>query len=503
VIEALFRSRCQEIPRFARDDVHGVIPSEARNPLAYSHFIRLSLFVALIGASGCTHSPFPTTASPPPPGAPAGGEALPYFAVLDDEYRSAHPATVYQLEALDRAGDADGIFTRFDAVKAGAMRPVPTVDLHIHPFMDRIFPLAFRGSLESKQMTMDPGVMMETQVTLAGIRKSGVNILVAAAYVPMGSFLGRGEMGSALWQFKLMRDFARRHADEVAIAGNATEARAIVASGRIAFLPALEGGSPVQSLDDLDRLYRAGMRMMTIVHFANDSIGGSAASSLAHFENFNYFTSSAKVDGVTLNQVGLSEFGRAAVQRMAKLGIVIDLAHSSDATVRQTLETVEVPVMVSHTGARALHGTERNIPDDLAKAVAERGGTIGVSTWRVELITDSTPECRWFSAHFRHLLQVVGPDHIGLGTDLNGLVVRPAPCDTRKRGIEGTGIRNISDIPAQFQQLVDDGVPPAVIDRLGENALRVFDVAESAADPILVRQAAALPEPVREKDPVF
>lgn len=458
--------------------------------------MRSDAVAALLGlvAAGCMHGSSPMTALAPAPSPPAGADGLPFFADLAESPDA-------RLVALDAAGDRDGRFTRSDAVHAGAHPPVPLVDLHVHPVMHRALTPFFDGGLDAERVAEDPDTIWRTQVNLPALRRSGVNVILAAAYVPFHAAVGRGNLGEALHQLRELRAVAAAHPGVLAVVRSAAEARAVARAGGVALLPALEGGHSVGRVEDVDVLFRAGVRMLTITHFADGPIAGAAASNWAHPENFNFFGSSTEQDGVALSANGVTPFGRAVLRRMVELGMVIDLAHASDATIRDALAEVSVPFVVSHTAARALHGAERNLSDPLARAIAERGGVIGVSTWRVQLAVDGVPECRSFAAHFRHLLGLVGQDHIGLGSDFNGLATRSRACAGGGSGVRGTGLRNIGDVPALLQQLVDEGVPPAMIDRLGENSLRVFEAAERAADPLAVERALATPDPAVERWP--
>jgi membrane dipeptidase len=146
---------------------------------------------------------------------------------------------------------------------------------------------------------------------------------------------------------------------------------------------------------------------------------------------------------------GLTPLGREVVARMRQLGMMVDLAHASDRTAEEVLATHDAPVVFSHTGARSLCGIPRNASDAIAQRVAERGGLIGVITFRPFLRHAGGPPD--FAAHVQHFERLVGPDALCYGTDMNGMIWR------------ADGIRNVEDLP-----LLD------ALARSGPNAARAF-----------------------------
>src|SRR6185312_7011557 len=119
---------------------------------------------------------------------------------------------------------------------------------------------------------------------------------------------------------------------------------------QIAFIPSLEAATPIENeLDRLDILYGLGIRSSGIAYSEANTLGG-----------------------------GLTEFGRAAVQRMNKLGIAIDISHSGDQTSLDTITVSSKPIFITHAGARGLWNTKRMKPDDVLKACADKGGVIGI-----------------------------------------------------------------------------------------------------------------------------
>jgi membrane dipeptidase len=185
--------------------------------------------------------------------------------------------------------------------------------------------------------------------------------------------------------------------------------------------------------------------------------------------------------GIWRNERGLTALGTEVVRRMQRLGMVIDLAHASDRAFQEVLALTasdSTPLLVSHTGSRALAPGERNLADEEAQAVATRGGMIGVSLWRRLLAVPRTARPAGFVPgttdayvlHYRHLAQVAGAEAIALGSDLNGMIWRPrgsaaCPC----------GVRHLGDWPELERALVAAGLPETALAATGERLLAAWD----------------------------
>jgi microsomal dipeptidase-like Zn-dependent dipeptidase len=159
---------------------------------------------------------------------------------------------------------------------------------------------------------------------------------------------------------------------------------------------ALEG-----SLDNLERVYEAGVRMIGPTHFFDNELGGSA-----HGEN----------------GAGLTDFGKLVIKRMNELNIFVDLAHCSPAIVDDVLNITTKPVMVSHIGVRAVLDSQRNLTDDQIKRIAANGGIIGIAFFDMAV---GEPEIEGIIASMKHIRDLVGVEYIALGSDYDGAVAVP------------------------------------------------------------------------------
>ncbi len=170
--------------------------------------------------------------------------------------------------------------------------------------------------------------------------------------------------------------------------------------GRVALLPALEGADGLEgSLDNLRELHRRGLRLIQLMHFLDNDIGSNQTP--PHEDR------------------GLTDFGRSVVREANRLGIIIDLAHANTRTIMDALEVSTQPMLFSHTGAKALHEADRYLTDDEIRAIAARGGVIGI--WPAEVFGTIDGMVR----HIAHVAGLVGTEHIAIGSDLRGMSVLP------------------------------------------------------------------------------
>jgi membrane dipeptidase len=200
---------------------------------------------------------------------------------------------------------------------------------------------------------------------------------------------------------------------------------------------ATEGGHPFEGdLANIDGLYDEGYRMIGLQHFFDNELGGS-------------------LHGVS--NAGLTEFGRAAVARIVERGMIIDLAHSSQAVVRDVLDITDVPLVISHTGIHGHCAARRNIPDDLMLEVANRGGVIGIGFW-ADVTCDDSPE--GVAATILSAIDLLGVEHVALGSDYDGTV---------------TTTFDASEYAVLTDRLLAAGLSEADIRAvMGENTIRFF-----------------------------
>ena len=202
-------------------------------------------------------------------------------------------------------------------------------------------------------------------------------------------------------------------------------------------LLSVEGAHDLEGrLANLDRLYAAGFRMIGLVHFFDNDLGGS-------------------MHGVAKG--GLTPFGLSVVRAMEAKGMIVDLAHASAATVADVLRVATRPVVVSHGGVKGTCDTPRNLTDDQLRALAANGGMIGIGYWDAA-VCEATPAAT--ARAIRYVRDLVGIDHVGLGSDYDGAVT--VGFDT-------------AHVSAVTQALIDAGLSDAEIAKvMGGNAVRIL-----------------------------
>ncbi len=200
---------------------------------------------------------------------------------------------------------------------------------------------------------------------------------------------------------------------------------------------ATEGGHPLEgNLENLDGLYDAGYRMIGLQHFFDNALGGS-------------------LHGVSND--GLTEFGRAVVNKLVAKDMMIDVAHSSHQVVRDVLAMTDEPLVVSHTGIYSACNAKRNIPDELIAEIAARDGIIGIGYWE-DVTCDDTPS--GIARVIKQAADKFGVEHIALGSDYDGTV---------------TTTFDTSELAALTQALMDEGMSEDDISLvMGENAIRFY-----------------------------
>lgn len=241
----------------------------------------------------------------------------------------------------------------------------------------------------------------------------------------------------AAYQASRLDDLERRASGDFVFVKSAGDLRRALDRGALAGVFGIEGAHSLEGkLENIDRLYEAGMRVMGLVHFFDNKLGGSLHG---------------------LSKEGLTPFGRDAVDYAAAKGIIIDVAHSSEQTVRDVLARTDKPIILSHTGLKGFCDSPRNISDDLMQAIAAKGGLIGVGFWDGAVCD---PSIENVAAEIVYAVNLLGAEHVALGSDFDGTV---------------TTTFDASELAALTQELMDAGLDDETIRAvMGENAIRFF-----------------------------
>jgi membrane dipeptidase len=369
---------------------------------------------------------------------------------------------------------------------AEAPKPPPppsiTVDTHADTpseFLDKPFDLGIlntRGHFDYPRM-----------------KAGGLDAEFFAAYVPR-EYADKGAAAYTLKIMETIHEMADNYPTWVRFAGSTSDIRSIVAGGHRAILIGIEGGHAIEdSIEVLRAFYRLGARYMTLTHTNTNNWADSSGDAPKHN--------------------GLTPFGKQVVLEMNRLGMLVDISHVADKTFFDAIETSKAPIIASHSSARALAHHPRNMTDEMLIALAKNGGVAMVNFYPVFLSDEAweaskarderlkdaiaaikakdPAEGELYKAevkklmdanplpkvpytvivdHIDHMVKVAGIDHVGIGSDFDGIPATPE------------GMEDVSKLPAIRAELERRGYSQADIRKImGENFMRVFAEAEKVA----------------------
>jgi len=356
---------------------------------------------------------------------------------------------------------------------------------------------------DTTQMILDEGYNLAEkhdfgQVDIPRMRAGHVSGIFFSIWTDPDRYTPTESIRRALEQIDAVRREVARHVADLTSAATADDIVAAQRRGRIAVLMGLEGGQAIDSDLAILRTYFAlGVRYMTLTHTNNTPWADSSAKPPEHN--------------------GLTDFGKEVVREMNRLGMMVDISHVSDKTFYDALETSSAPVIASHSSARALASAPRNMTDDMLRALAAKGGVVHINYFEgfldddfakrqglmkdeekhQDAVDDAAPKfgdrsqngpaVREINAerlaklgriplsklldHFEHAVKVAGVDHVGLGSDFDGVD------DMLPEGIE-----DISKIPNLVRGLMERGfADDDILKILGGNTLRVMRQVEAVA----------------------
>jgi membrane dipeptidase len=319
-------------------------------------------------------------------------------------------------------------------------------------------------------------------VDLPRLREGGAAAVFMAVYASGPLAAGEG-VRAARYQLNQIETTVGSHRDALAPARSAAEVRAAKSAGRIAVLVGIEGGYLIEdSLDHLREYRQRGAMYLTLTHGFHTTWADSAG---IH-------------DPLGALHGGLTPFGREVIIELNRLGMMVDVSHASDDTVRDVLEVSVAPVIASHSSCREVAHHRRNLTDRQIKAIAKSGGVVCIN-FAAAFVDPAFPEVTgemmkaWRESaqsggrggeagqapnkpldhqtpfvalvdHFDHALQLVGPNHVGIGSDFDGVLMVP------------DGMEDCSRLPHLTAGLLQRGYNEADLTKvLGGNVLRVMD----------------------------
>jgi membrane dipeptidase len=347
-----------------------------------------------------------------------------------------------------------------------------------------------KNHLAQLDLRTDTGALEKPMHTdIARLRKGGVGGQFWSVYIP-ADLAGPQAIRAVLEQIDVVHRLAAMYPDVFEVATSPQDVYRIHREGRIASLIGMEGGHSIDnSLGVLRQLYAAGARYMTITHSKNVDWADSATDAPKHG--------------------GLTKFGEEVIREMNRLGMLIDLSHVSPDTMKDAMAVSEAPVIFSHSSARALDAHPRNVPDEVLRLLPQDGGVVmvtfvpsfiseevrawnsqesaeearlkalhpedpkqvetGLETWRQEHPVPRATLAQ-VADHIEHVRQVAGIDHVGIGSDFDGITSVPV-------GLEG-----VDDYPVLLAELLRRGWTDDDVKKLaGHNVLRVFREVEKVS----------------------
>jgi membrane dipeptidase len=361
------------------------------------------------------------------------------------------------------------------------LRAVPLIDGH------NDLPWAIREKAKSDLDKYDLRMRTPGHTDLPRLKEGQLGGQFWSVYVP--GELKSGWAHVQMEQIELARRMVERYPDRLELALTADDVEHAFHRGRIGSLLGMEGGHVIEnSLGTLRAFYRLGARYMTITHNVTLDWADCAAGPETHG--------------------GLTRFGEEVVHEMNRLGMLVDLSHVSPATMEDALRVSEAPVIFSHSSARALVDVPRNVPDAILRQLPRNGGVVMVSfvpafdsaevarayADRLKLIADRTRDVTdaaekarlekeieaanpmppatlaQVADHIEYVRKVAGVDHVGIGSDFDGIDIGPQ------------GLEDVSRYPNLFAELARRGWSDDDLKKLaGLNALRVMRAAEATA----------------------
>ncbi|HEV2722614.1 MAG TPA: dipeptidase, partial [Thermoanaerobaculia bacterium] len=325
------------------------------------------------------------------------------------------------------------------------------------------------------------------------MKAGGLDAEFFAAYVPP-KYANKGAAAYCMKIMEAIHEMTDAYPSWVRFATSTADIRNAVRDGKRAILIGIEGGHAIEdSLDLLRAFYRFGARYMTLTHMNTNNWADSSTDEAKHN--------------------GLTPFGKEVVLEMNRLGMLVDISHVSDKTFYDAVAVSRAPVIASHSSARALADVPRNMTDDMLRALAKNGGVAQVNFYPVflsndvakanrernetlkpaiaELTAKDPSEGAVYEAgvkklmdgnplpkvsytvivdHIDHMVKVAGIDHVGIGSDFDGIGDTPS------------GMEDVSHLPAIRDELKRRGYSDADVHKImGENFMRVFAEAEKVA----------------------
>mgnify|MGYP003348918459 CR=1 FL=1 len=358
--------------------------------------------------------------------------------------------------------------------------------------------LIFDAHIDTPRYFVDEGYRLRDEhpyyeLDIPRMRKGKLGAVLFGLYAQPQDFPPERWLPRALETLEALHREVDANKQDMEFAYTAADIERIHKQGKLAALASLEGGHLIaDSIGVLQVFHRLGIRYMTLAHFASNNFADSMTGIQIH--------------------TGLSKFGKELVGEMNRLGMIVDVSHISDKAVLDAVEFSRGPVIASHSSSKAIAPIVRNMPDSVIQTIAKRGGVICINFHagylekaaydvffrnrqardeEIKLVTDKKPvdwakvranqqkyyekmpkvDYKVLLQHIDHIVKVAGADHVGLGSDFDGI-----------SGMVPTGMEDVSKYPNLVKGLIDMGYSDSDIRKImGLNLLRVLRQNEEVA----------------------
>jgi membrane dipeptidase len=360
--------------------------------------------------------------------------------------------------------------------------------------------LIFDAHIDTPRYFVDEGYRLSDQhdyyeLDIPRMKKGKLGAVLFGIYVQPQDYPQQRWLPRSLECLEALHREVAANSKDMEFAYSAADVERIHKSGKLAALASLEGGHLIaDSVGVLQSFYRQGIRYMTLAHFQSNAFADSMTDSATHN--------------------GLSKAGRGLVHEMNRMGMMVDVSHISDRAVLDAVEVSKAPVLASHSSVKSIAPIVRNMPDEVIKAIAKKGGIVCINfhagyldqaAYDVyianrpardkeikDVLSSSSDPARWervrtiqrkyfakmpkvdytlLLKHIDHVAKVAGPDHIALGSDFDGI-----------SGMAPAGMEDVSKYPALVKGLMEMGYSDDDIRKImGRNILRVMRASEDVA----------------------
>ncbi|XP_043455878.1 dipeptidase 1 isoform X2 [Prionailurus bengalensis] len=332
------------------------------------------------------------------------------------------------------------------------MRGTPVIDGH-NDLPWRLLTM-FNNQLQSERANLT--ILANTHTNIPKLRAGFVGGQFWSAYTPCDT-QNKDAVKRTLEQIDVIQRMCQMYPETFVCVTNSAGIRQAFQEGRVASLVGVEGGHSIDSsLGVLRTLYRLGMRYLTLTHSCNTPWA----------DNWLVDTGEDKAESQ-----GLSRFGQSVVKEMNRLGVIIDLAHVSVATMKDALRLSTAPVIFSHSSAYSLCQHRRNVPDDVLRLVNQTGSLVMVNFYNDYVSCRPEATLSQVADHLDHIKKVAGAGAVGFGGDFDGVSRLPV------------GLEDVSKYPDLVAELLRRRwTETEVRGALANNLLRVFEAVEQVSD---------------------